>query len=110
MKNFILLFLVACGTPPASDNKQLPPTSSATDLAKWLDAGHYKSWHCELEASAKTFGASAIHVHGVTRVCSNDTLAAGTAPWASGSAAVKEIWSGGVVTGLDAYVKTQADS
>ncbi|HEX2670132.1 MAG TPA: hypothetical protein VHM25_04630 [Polyangiaceae bacterium] len=78
-------------------DSQLPPTDP--DLMEaWLAEEFYKSWVCETEASSKTDGAPAIHVHGkATRVCSNIRLAANGAPDAddelpSGVASVKEVY------------------
>jgi hypothetical protein len=113
VSSFVLLaqsfVLGACGAQPTGD-AQNPPTESAAALSAWLDKGEYKNWKCEASANTKTEGDAAIHVHGMTRVCSNDVLANGTAPWAKGAASVKEIWKDGAIVGLDAYVKTKADS
>ncbi|HEU4409350.1 MAG TPA: hypothetical protein VFS43_29090 [Polyangiaceae bacterium] len=96
------------------DTRQLPPTNLAAVKA-WLaqEPKPYADWSCEAEATPKTDGDPAIHVHaGSNRVCSNAKLAAGTqGPWPAGAAAVKEIYnSAGELTLYAVEVKTSADS
>jgi hypothetical protein len=85
------------------------PEDTAESIKAFIEAGDYTSWHCEPAAVPKR-GPSP---HGDSgRICSNDTLSA-TAPgmnFPAGSAAVKEIFMGGMRLGSAYYHKTQDDS
>lgn len=80
----------------SADTAELPP-QGRNALSTWLTEGHYLSWTCEPEAHpARPPGA-----HGANRICSNAALsasAAGTYP--VGAASVKELYSGGAITGF----------
>jgi hypothetical protein len=90
----------------------VPPTTNAADIESWLAGGSYKSWHCEMQASSKTGGTAGIHVHGTTRICSNNALSGftGTGEFPVGASAVKELWSSssGQVIGYSVYTHTAA--
>ncbi|MBA3460027.1 MAG: hypothetical protein H0T46_08705 [Deltaproteobacteria bacterium] len=101
-----LLFTLGCmspGTPQDSatmeddvgDIGELPPMGNVA-LTAWLAEGHYLAWACEAEAHpARPPGA-----HGANRICSNAALSAseaGTFP--IGAASVKELYSGGSLSG-----------
>ncbi len=102
----------AGGSADAGVGSQIPPTTGAADMETWLAAGYYKSWHCEMQASAKTAGAVGIHVHGTTRICSNDALSGfgGTGEFPAGASAVKELWDSANthVVGHSVYTHTAA--
>lgn len=78
------------------DDPQTPPQGGAA-LTSWLQAGYYKSWHCE----AAQHPAGLHGAHGANRVCSNNVLAAAgtTGEFPVGSASVKELYSGTNVVG-----------
>ena len=115
MRTTLVFLMAACGGPESNSNPnpssdpQSAPTSAAA-LSAWLQTGVYKQWHCENQASEKTGGDPAIHVHGVNRVCVNDAVSNGAKPYAAGATTVKEVHTGGAVTKLYVAVKTQADS
>ncbi len=85
---------------------QVPPTNSS-DMKTWLEKfeseGWEAEWECEPEATDKTDGVAAIHVHGKSnRVCSNVALSQ-VDPGSSvvvpeGSAALKFVEDGIYVT------------
>lgn len=88
----IIVALTACtaAEPPAdpdTSDPQLPPeTAEAVDA--WIAEGHYLNWTCEPSPHEPRDPSP----HGRNRICSNDVLASGaSAPWAVGSASVKEI-------------------
>jgi hypothetical protein len=76
----------------------------------WLQAGTYKSWHCESAPHA----ARSPSPHGMNRICSNDLANgfAGTGERPQGTAAVKELYddAGMNVVGYAVYLKTQPTS
>ncbi|MEZ4302722.1 MAG: hypothetical protein R3B70_47805 [Polyangiaceae bacterium] len=94
------------GQGGASD--AVPPTDKAA-LFKWLQDGNYKAYNAEsaVHASAGPHG-------GGVRTFVNDqlegSLSAGNAAHPMGAAAVKELYSGGTLTGWAASVKTDTDS
>jgi hypothetical protein len=102
-----------CGssTPSATVAKTDVPTGAAA-VEAWLQAGSYKQWKCE----------SAVHAsrdpspHGFNRICSNVQIsgsASGTADWAVGASAVKELYASidaTVPVGYAVYSKTNAES
>lgn len=95
------------GTGGGGAVSQTPPQGEAAVKA-WLAGGDYQKWHCETaEHDARTPSP-----HGVNRICSNDALAAASAPFPQGSAAVKELWdkAGGTIIGYAVYLKLAADS
>lgn len=97
---------------PDTYDPQVPP-SSAAEMTAWLDAfernGWVDDWVCEADATEKAGGAAGIHVHGVNRVCNNQTLANATSLDASelpvDSAALKF-----VDRGIYVAVKVRASS
>ncbi len=102
----VLLCTLGCvssGTPQDStivgdgtgDVAELPPRGDAA-LMGWLAEGYYLSWACEPEAHpARPPGA-----HGANRICSNAALSASeTGTFPVGAASVKELYSGGSLTG-----------
>jgi hypothetical protein len=96
----------ASATPDAGDVSQTPPTGDAAALEAWLAAGHYLTWHCEPEPHpARPPGA-----HGRNRICSNDALAAATAPYPVGAASVKELHGASGIVGYAVSSKQQAES
>lgn len=90
---------------------QTPPQGGAA-LTSWLQAGYYKSWHCE----AAQHPPGPHGAHGNNRVCSNNVLAGtgGSGEFPVGSASVKELYSGANVVGyaVSLRIKTgpQGDS
>lgn len=88
------------------DVAELPPLGR-DPLVAWLADGHYLSWACEPEPHpARPPGA-----HGANRICSNAALsgsADGTYP--IGAASVKELFSGGSITGFAVGRKVTAGS
>jgi hypothetical protein len=114
--------LLACGdddmakdedTDPAEqgDGDQTPPMGAA-EVESWLEAGTYKSWHCEPAVHESRSPSP----HGFNRICSNDLVADnvdGKDSWPSGAAAVKELYAsldGKQPVGYAVYLKTDADS
>ncbi len=81
----------------AQGDPQLPPVTGGKDLTDWLQAGFYKTWHCE----AMPHPAGKHGAHGTNRICSNDVLAAASdrAEYPVGSASVKELYSGASISG-----------
>jgi hypothetical protein len=82
-------------------------------MAAWLAAGHFDSWSCEDEATEKSDGDPAIHVHGPNRICSNERLHTGSLvdEWPAGVASVKELHDdGAAISGYAVYVKVAGDS
>jgi hypothetical protein len=89
----------------SQSDPQLPPTGAAA-LKPWLDAGYYKSWHCEAQPHPRR----GVGAHESNRICSNDVLsAAGAGEYPVGAAAVKELWDSGLtrVTGYSVYRKLE---
>jgi hypothetical protein len=91
-----MLGAAACAGDPGpgsfgdpTDDPQVPPRGT-DDILVWIDAGHYRSWHCEPEPHAPRSPSP----HGRNRICSNDALAAATGDGAYpvGTAGVKEIF------------------
>ena len=95
----------------AAGAANLPPMGAAA-VESWLQAGHYKTWHCEGAVHA----ARSPSPHGFNRICSNDVIAAHateTGSWPKGAAAVKELFAAAGDTtpvGYAVYTKTAADS
>lgn len=84
------------------------PARGSTDIHVWLDAGYYKSWHCEPEIHDARPGSP----HGGNRICNNDVLhaaAAGSAEQAFpiDAAAVKEMYVGGTLSAYAVMRKVQ---
>ena len=89
-------------TTPTEDAAQVPPAGPASAVQAWIDAGHYKKWHCE----AAAHGPISISPHGMQRICSNDKLSAhGTGEYPVDTAAVKELYdsAGAKVVGYAVY-------
>jgi hypothetical protein len=86
---------------------QVPP-SDPTAVQAWLQQGFYKSWECEAQASKKTDGDPAIHVHGTNRVCSNVLLASSRLNAGErlpvGVASVKELYNDEAGTSFKAAI------
>lgn len=102
------------GAPDAAlgaGTAQTPPTGAAA-VEAWLAQGLYKQWNCE----AVVHAGRAPTPHGFNRICSNDALSqgvTGTAEWASGAAAVKELYASASATtpiGYAVYLKQAATS
>jgi hypothetical protein len=93
----------------STSNPQTPPTNGH-DVETWLQAGSYKSWHCE----AAPHPARSPSPHGMNRICSNDLTSSfsGTGERPQGTAAVKELYDDAAmnVVGYAVYLKTQATS
>lgn len=95
---------------PASD-AQTPPTNGAAVRA-WLQAGSYKTWHCESAPHASRDPSP----HNMNRICSNDLASAfaagdgGTGERPAGTAAVKELYdaNGTNIRGYAVYLKAAA--
>jgi hypothetical protein len=95
----------ACASPGTSvpepddtehDLGEIPPQGRAA-LVAWLADGHYLSWNCEPDPHpARPPGA-----HGSNRICSNAALAGSSdGIYPVGAASVKELFSGGAITGF----------
>lgn len=91
------LALAACTPDAAGDNDddadpdtgdpQAPPEGAAA-VDAWIADGHYLDWTCESSPHEPRDPSP----HGRNRICNNDALANdASAPWAVGSASVKEI-------------------
>ena len=107
-----LLAQVGCGSSGGGGTTaQVPPEGGAA-VEAWLQAGHYKQWHCE----GAVHGARSPSPHGFNRICSNDAIAdnaTGSGAWPSGAAAVKEMYAAAdapAPAGYAVYYKKQADS
>jgi hypothetical protein len=91
---------------------QTPPTTNSADVVAWLARGDYKSWHCE--AAPHSARGPSVHAP-YNRICSNTLIsanAAGTDPWPTGAAAVKELYNAAsdpAPEGYAVYVKTGPD-
>jgi hypothetical protein len=85
----------AASEPPAEVDPQVPPQGAAA-LSAWLATGAYRAWACEpAPHAARPPGA-----HGMNRICSNAALSAtASGAFPVGAATVKELYSGGQVTG-----------
>jgi hypothetical protein len=84
---------------------QTPPTDGA-DVRAWLDAGYYKSWHCEPAPHASRSPSP----HNMNRICSNDLTSSfdgGAGERPEGSAGVKELYdaTGTNIRGYAVYLK-----
>ena len=93
MRLALLVVVCACTDVGAGslgdpiDNPQVPPRGF-DDLATWLDAGYYTTWHCEPEGHAPRPPSP----HARNRICSNDALVASTGEtYSVDAAAVKEV-------------------
>jgi hypothetical protein len=97
---------------PAS-NAQTPPTNGAAVRA-WLEAGSYKTWHCEPAPHASRSPSP----HNMNRICANDLSSAyaaadgGAGERPEGTAAVKELYdaTGTTIRGYAVYLKAAATS
>lgn len=100
------LWLGACGADvsdetSAGDDLSDPqlPARGTDDVVAWLDAGYYRSWHCEAERHP----GRAPSPHGGARICDNDALhdaIAGGGPFPAGAASVKELFDGDALVGF----------
>ncbi|MBA3452201.1 MAG: hypothetical protein H0T42_03770 [Deltaproteobacteria bacterium] len=90
--------------PDGGDVTQVPP-QGRTAVGAWLADGHYLAWACEPQPhAARPPGA-----HGTNRVCSNAALSASVAgTYPLGAASVKEIYSGGSISGYAVSRKVTA--
>jgi hypothetical protein len=83
VRHLALIAVLACGkstapkqvdaffpdAPPGVD-PEIPPTTSPSDLATWLDGGYYKEWTCEPAPHPE----QSISNHGYNRTCNNAIL------------------------------------
>src|SRR5689334_20427411 len=91
---------------------QRPPTTGPADMTAWLEAGFYRSWHCQ--PLPNPFVMPSIH-RPINRVCTNDILhnAAATdagSEWPVGAASVKEIYDadgGTTIAGYSVQIKVR---
>jgi hypothetical protein len=93
MRWLMLVLLAGCGTEPVDygdveDDPELPPRGMAS-IERWLDAGHHRSWRCEVIARPAMPGSP----HASARVCSNAALSAATgSALPVGAVSVKEMY------------------
>lgn len=87
---------------------ELPPTEKNA-LFQWLKDGSYEGWTAEsgVHASAGPHGGG---VRTFVNAALLASLSAGNSAHPQGAAAVKELYSGGSLTGWAAEIKTDADS
>lgn len=97
-------------TAMPSPGDQIPPTQ-ASDLVVWLQAGLYRDWHAESRVH-DSVGPHFGRVRTFVNDSVFDSLSAGEASHAGGSALVKELYgaSGDQIQGWSVMVKTQDDS
>ncbi len=89
------------GTPGSAQT----PATGASEMEAWLGAKHYAAWHCEPAAH----DARSPSPHGRNRICTNDLLSAhAQGEYPVGAAAVKEIDSGGSISGHAVYLHVKA--
>ncbi|MBL8957743.1 MAG: hypothetical protein JNK82_43610 [Myxococcaceae bacterium] len=99
-----VLLLLACGaTPKVTDGGSVSPGTTQPELQAFAESGAYTGW--KAEPAAHTSAGP----HGEVRTFVNDTLytsmKAGNTTHPNGSVAVKELYSGGSISGWAVDVK-----